>query len=42
MMKAIQYLTKLYNTGVIDEENRGAQVSNLVKLGEKVQQAKRT
>ena len=25
---------KLYNTGVIDEENIGAQVSNLVKLGE--------
>ncbi|MFR6561428.1 MAG: hypothetical protein ACLUR5_05100 [Eubacterium ventriosum] len=31
--------SKLYNTGVIDEENIGAQVSNLVKL-EKVQQAK--
>ena len=26
--------SKLYNTGVIDEENIGAQVSNLVKLGE--------
>ena len=26
--------SKLYNTGVIDEENTGAQVSNLVKLGE--------
>ena len=26
--------SKLYNTGVIDEENIGAQVSNLVKFGE--------
>ena len=26
--------SKLYNAGVIDEENTGAQVSNLVKLGE--------